>query len=208
MNPIFYFPEKIEQDEIFVKITPPISHTDNICDYYYISNYGRLYNYLTNRLLTPAIDTKGYPYYNLRLKNGNGCAFRIHRMIMNAFNYIDGCEKMDIHHKDSNKLNFSLSNLEWCNKSYNMREAYRLGEIPRIVGEDRIGSKITKEIAEEICRRISIGEPTTKISMELNVSKYIIEHISHRRSWLDISNKYDFSNKNKTKKYHYKNHLL
>ena len=38
---------------------------------------------------------------------------------------IDGCEF--VNHKDGNKLNNDLSNLEWCTKSYNVKHSYDSG---------------------------------------------------------------------------------
>lgn len=36
-------------------------------------------------------------------------------------------EKIIVNHKDGNKLNNNVDNLEWCTYSYNNKEAYRLG---------------------------------------------------------------------------------
>lgn len=50
----------------------------------------------------------------------------VHRVVAQAFipNYDDlPC----VNHKDGNKKNNNVSNLEWCTYSYNNKEAYRLG---------------------------------------------------------------------------------
>ena len=39
--------------------------------------------------------------------------------------------KPEINHRDGNKLNNSAMNLEWCNRSENMKHAYRMGLHPR-----------------------------------------------------------------------------
>ena len=68
-------------------------------------------------------------YYTCMLnKNGKIKLFKVHRLIAEAFipnpnNY------PIINHKDGNKLNNDISNLEWCNYSHNGKEAYRLGLI-------------------------------------------------------------------------------
>lgn len=72
--------------------------------------------------------TKGSTkYYNVNLsKNGKIKLKRVHRLVAEAFisnpnNY--PC----INHKDGNKLNNNVENLEWCSYSYNNKEAYRIG---------------------------------------------------------------------------------
>jgi hypothetical protein len=116
---------------------------------------------------------------------------------MLIFNPIEGCENLEIHHKDSNKHNYQFDNLEWCTKSYNMQEAYRLGEITNLQGEDRATAKITNDIAREICERIQRGEVMLDIAKELNVSQDTVYSISTGKAWKSISKDYDFSKKNK-----------
>ena len=77
------------------------------------------------RVMKTYISNSGY--YSLRLcKNGVSKLFTMHRLKATAFipnpnNY--PC----INHKDGNKLNNDLPNLEWCDYSHNNRHAYRSG---------------------------------------------------------------------------------
>ena len=79
----------------------------------------------------------GYQYYRLP----NDKVLSLHRIMMETFspdrinfkcadyeerNKID-LNKLVINHKDGNKLNNSLDNLEWCSEAYNNKEAYRIG---------------------------------------------------------------------------------
>lgn len=71
---------------------------------------------------------KSCGYMLVTLTNGNGQRQnkRVHRLLMEAFvpnphNY------PHINHIDGNKLNNSLSNLEWCSVKHNTQEAIRLG---------------------------------------------------------------------------------
>lgn len=58
-------------------------------------------------------------------KDNKGKNYTIHRLVANAFlNNINNYT--DINHKDGNKLNNDVNNLEWCNRSHNLKEAYRL----------------------------------------------------------------------------------
>lgn len=84
-------------------------------------------------------------YYFINLaKNNKYQTFRIHRLL--AIHFIPNPNKYPIvNHKDGNKLNNSLSNLEWCNNSHNIKHAYSLklnkGSIGRF-GELSVLSKI------------------------------------------------------------------
>lgn len=79
----------------------------------------------------------------------NGKSVRIHRIIASAFipNYNNyPC----INHKDGDKTNNNISNLEWCTHSQNTQHAYDTGLEKKIIGENHHAHKITEEIARYI----------------------------------------------------------
>lgn len=84
---------------------------------YKVSNFGRVYSMKVSRLLKPHPDKKGY----LRVKfwkDGKGYTFKVHRLVAQAFipnphNY------PQVNHKDENKTNNIVDNLEWCDNTYN-----------------------------------------------------------------------------------------
>lgn len=58
----------------------------------------------------------------------------IHRLVAETF--IKNPENyFYINHKDGDKTNNNINNLEWCDNSHNVREAYRLGLNKPILGE-------------------------------------------------------------------------
>lgn len=65
---------------------------------------------------------KGYgSYYTIGLnKNGKHKTYNVHYLI--ALTFIDNPEKLPcVNHKDENKYNNNLENLEWCSYSYNTK---------------------------------------------------------------------------------------
>ena len=69
-----------------------------------------------SKILKPEIRTG---YYSVGLcKNGKRVHKRIHRLVAEAF--IPNPNNLpQVNHKDENRLNNRVSNLEWCNNTYN-----------------------------------------------------------------------------------------
>ena len=95
---------------------------------YQVSNLGRVKSlsfYDTNghlhteRLIKPQKVGSGYLKVVLK-KNGIGKPFYIHRLVGMMFvnGYKDG---LQINHKDEDKTNNFVENLEWCTNEYNLK---------------------------------------------------------------------------------------
>ena len=94
---------------------------------YQISNYGEVLrlmsydsrNHLRNsKILKQRQNKDGYMVIGLH-KNGKETKYLIHRLVAQTF--IDNPKKLpEINHIDENKHNNFVSNLEWCNRKYNV----------------------------------------------------------------------------------------
>lgn len=83
---------------------------------YLVSNTG-LIKGLNGKLLKQASDTRGYKFVTLHI-NGKQFHLSMHRavalcFIPNIHNYTQ------VNHKDENKTNNNVENLEWCDNKYN-----------------------------------------------------------------------------------------
>lgn len=105
--------------------------------YYQISNLGRVKSLnrtivyspskfypngrvrvLKEKILTPSVDKKGYEFAQLFI-NGNYRSKKIHRLVAEVF--IPNPNNLEqVNHKDENKKNNKVSNLEWCTLIYNI----------------------------------------------------------------------------------------
>lgn len=86
---------------------------------YMVFEDGKIYNSKTNKYLKPRINNEGYANIYLH-KNGFGKNFKLHRIVAEAF--IPNPKNLkEINHKDFNKLNNNVDNLEWCDRMYNVR---------------------------------------------------------------------------------------
>lgn len=92
---------------------------------YQISNLGRVWSLKRNRFLLPDITGRGY--YKVCLCKSNikkGCC--VHKYV--AKHFIPNPEnKPCVNHKDGNKLNNHIDNLEWCTVKENCQHAWRIG---------------------------------------------------------------------------------
>lgn len=105
--------------------------------YYQISNFGRVKSLDRNETNVNGITRKlkgslkgtfisNYGYVLVTLsKNCKNMAYAVHRLVAEAFilhpNYLD-----EVNHKDRNKKNNFLSNLEWCTSRENTHHARRM----------------------------------------------------------------------------------
>lgn len=90
---------------------------------YQVSNVGNIKSLNYNKTkqeknLKFGIDTSGYKVVNL-WKNGKGKMRTVHRLVAETFIPNPNNHPI-INHKDENKQNNTISNLEWCTCEYNL----------------------------------------------------------------------------------------
>ena len=85
---------------------------------YLVSNTGKIYSILAQRILKTCISNKGYELVCLRNINGKRKQYSVHRIVATAFIPNPNCYPI-VNHKDENKTNNIVNNLEWCDYSYN-----------------------------------------------------------------------------------------
>ena len=96
----------------------------DVIDYegiYQISNLGNLKNIKTNKIISKTKNGSGYLLVGL-IKNSKIKTFRFHRLL--AIHFIPNpLNLLCVNHIDSNKLNYSLNNLEWVTHRENVSHA-------------------------------------------------------------------------------------
>lgn len=111
--------------DIFFEVFQPVEEYEGL---YEVSNYGNVrslnYNHTgKERILKPIKDSSGYPQVNL-YKNGKRKMFQVHRLECEAF--IPNPDNLSqVNHKDENKENNRVENLEWCTAGYNVNYGTR-----------------------------------------------------------------------------------
>ena len=124
---------------------------------YRISNTGKVLSVKKNKLFKLQINKRGYKCVIL-YKDGKPKAKLVHRLVAE---YFIGNSNLQVNHKDGNKLNNFVSNLEYLDNDSNRLHAYinKLHNI-RPVNQLDYDGKLLKS-----------WESATKVSRELGISK-------------------------------------
>jgi len=89
---------------------------------YVINKKGQVKNTVTGRILSPVVGANGYPFVNLKQGIDGQSPKNIHRLLAEAF--IPNPENLPmVNHKDENKLNYDIDNLEWSTYDYNNKHS-------------------------------------------------------------------------------------
>lgn len=109
-------------------------------DTYQISNKGRVHNMNTGRFPNGSYTHDGYNKFVLQ-KGGKQKRFMVHRLV--ALHFIPNPEnKETVNHKDGNKLNNNVENLEWATRSENELHSFRvLGKVAYQPMKGRFGKE-------------------------------------------------------------------
>ena len=110
---------------------------------YGITTEGDVWSYRRKKFLKPGVNNDGYLYINLS-KNGKYKSYTIHRLVAEA--YIPNPENLpEINHKDENKTNNCLQNLEWCDHKYNINYGTRNEKLKKPILQYDLDGNFIKE---------------------------------------------------------------
>ena len=154
-----------------------------------INKQGDVYSLITKKLLKTSLLPTGYITLIIMLKNPRRSKTEyIHRLLMETFCPTENSQKLTINHKDGNKANNHLENLEWCTQKYNNQHAIdnklRTPNFQKILKQNINKRSLTKE--EVIFIRSNLNISTTKLSKMLNKPKYVIYDVKRKRTWKEL----------------------
>jgi D-hexose-6-phosphate mutarotase len=95
---------------------------------YSVSNLGRVKNNKTNYILKTQ-KSEAYERIGLICLDGKKHNKRVHRLVLETFNPIEGMKKLVVNHKDANHFNNNLNNLEWLTQSENTKRTWERGRV-------------------------------------------------------------------------------
>lgn len=148
------------------------------CDYYLISNFGNVKSIdrvlntkkgisrtYKGQTIKPTVDSNGYLRSPIRDNSRKSIHVAIHRLIMLNFYPVENSQNLEVNHKDGNKKNNHILNLEWVTRSENLKHSYTiLNRIKPHLGKPGKYYKSSKKIDQYTIKNIyvqtfnSIGE--------------------------------------------------
>lgn len=199
----------IPLDEVFIRIS---TFLPEFKDYYWISNYGRVYNSRLGVLVNQYRNPNGYLTVSLDLTSeeldklcGNDINKRkavrrrsidIHRLVALAFCQ-NPLNKEFVNHLNGIKHSNSSTNLEWVTPSENSIHAVKHGLSP--VGENKPNSNFTNNQICHICKLIEAGYDANRIiensclsSIKRSDAITLIYRLKHHIRWKFITSRYNF----------------
>lgn len=145
---------------------------------YYITDTGEVLS-VDTRLSEPVFNKKkaclnkkrGYMYVRTRNKN-----FILHRLVASAF--IDNPDNLrQVNHKDGNKLNNSVDNLEWVTAKENIQHAINRGLITKPNKNEGVMLKYTNGQCREVLDRVHSGMTYIEAGSIFNMPYSTVAHL-------------------------------
>ena len=152
---------------------------------YIIFENGDVLSLLSGKYITKRIGTRGYSMINLCI-NGKCKTFAFHRIMAELF--IPNPNNLpQINHKDGNKLNNSLDNLEWITASGNNMHALKTGLRHAAKGKNTNNGRFNEDEIRNIRTLYKEGYSQRKIASKFNVTKGAIAQIIRKETYAWVS---------------------
>lgn len=154
---------------------------------YEVSRYGSIYSDRTDIFLATTMDKDGYLYVILCV-NGVRRTKKVHKIVMEAF--VGPCPPgKQVNHKDSDRTNNYLSNLEYVTASENIRHAISNGFMnsDHCKGEECNFSILKEEDVIVVRQRCKSGETQRSVADDYGISQPAVSHIVSGKNWAHVA---------------------
>ena len=156
---------------------------------YYATEDGRIWSNYSQKFISPREDKDGY--LKVRLASPDFSSGRwtvsVNRLILSTYVPVEKMDSLQVNHKDGNKKNNNLSNLEWATCQENIIHACKNNLRAKINGS----AKLTPNDVREICVALEQGISNIELGKKYHVHPDTIGRIKRKCSWTEISKDYN-----------------
>lgn len=151
---------------------------------YSVSSEGRVisHKFGRDRVMKPHKNADGYRQVALSMQDGRKDAM-VHRLVAEAFIGIPPTPAHQINHKDGQKQNNRVANLEWVTHKENMQHSFRVLGNKTGRGERHASAKLTEDQVRDIRSRPVVHGSQIRLAREFGVSKSNIWAIRSGETW-------------------------
>lgn len=154
---------------------------------YFVNEDGKVFSNKQGKVreISQSVQRKYYAS-SFWLEDGTQKHIYVHRLV--ALTFIDNPEnKPFVNHKDGNKLNNHVSNLEWVTRQENVDHAMENNLVPAMVGVNNGRAILTEDQVRDIYSKLLNGEKSIDLAREFSVEKTTIGNIKRRKEWKHIT---------------------
>lgn len=172
----------------------PITHSKYELKYpYSLTKDGKVYSHFSHKFLSTQLDKNGYEKVQLISTDNKRHRYSVHRLMLENFCPREDMAELQVNHKDGNKLNNHLDNLEWCTGSENIKHAFAIG-LKTQRGEHNNLAKLTEnDVIYIIELLLSKKYISRAIAAEYSVDEQTIGNIRQHLTWTYLTEGIDFS---------------
>lgn len=150
--------------------------TVNECDLYEVSDLGQVRRKDSGHILKGCI-THGYHSVKFTFPDGIQRRFRVHRLVAEHFLPTPHANENEVNHKDGNKLNNCVDNLEWVSHRDNILHYYQ-----QLQKEKKARKNNGKKVpviqfdlnGNELARYDSVSEASRVTGIKIGAISYVI----------------------------------
>lgn len=178
------------------EVWKPVVYRDIKPDMYEVSNLGNFRNSKTGHVMSPCPSEKGYMMLPFRCIGDRTRTLKIHRIV--AWMFVPGYDELhnEVNHKDGNKRDNSVTNLEWVTHDENIRHGYSKNLIPILRGERNGNHSLTDDQVAYISELlVRYKGSTNNVFQQLrrdgeNISLHVIQRVKYKMTGKHISDMY------------------
>lgn len=127
--------------------------------------------------------SSGYAKCTLQTTKRESCPVLMHRLMAEAF-IPNPDNKPHVNHINSDRMDYSLPNLEWCTVSENIQHGLKYGNIP--TGHECSFATMTEEQVLTAYGRMLEGQRTIDIARDMDIDRRVLVNLKAKKCYLNL----------------------